>query len=265
MGPYDGTCTQRNVLQYACGLPLNILCNNPVTTHFYLQKVNQNTVVTAFAAANTVILIATGIVISERPGMASPNYPQFCLKDTHRGGKSCVAGGPNEQSCTNKQHTEDVSFHYFPKNPDVRKKWVKFVQKHRQGWKPTDTSVLCSAHFEDDCFTTNRRISRELNMKSWLKRGAVPTIDIAGGVSSGTGSLTERRRRQVSFNLNPQLNILSQLLVTPARKQQTVCTINSVRIILITDFLFRHLYFARFDVISLYLALQKIRMSTLSK
>ena len=101
--------------QYACGLPLNILCKNPVTAHFYQHKVSQNTVVTAFAAANTVI--ATEIAISEQLDMASPNYPQFCLKDTHRGGKSCVAGGPNEQSCTNKGHTEDVSFHYFPKIP----------------------------------------------------------------------------------------------------------------------------------------------------
>ena len=38
--------------------------------------------------------------------------------------------------------------------------------------------------------TTNRRTSKELNMKSWLKRGTVPTFDIACGVSSGTGSLT---------------------------------------------------------------------------
>ena len=80
--------TQINVLQYDCGLPLNILCNNPVTTHFYLQKVNQNTVVTAFAAANTVILIATGVVISERPGMASPNqFPAVLLKGYSSRGK----------------------------------------------------------------------------------------------------------------------------------------------------------------------------------
>ena len=70
----------------------------------------------------------------------------------------------------------------------MRKKWVKFVQKlPRLETYRHIRAVLAIRLFNH---TTNRRISKELNMKSWLKRGAVPTFDIACGISSGTGSLT---------------------------------------------------------------------------
>ena len=32
----------------------------------------------------------------------------------YRGGKRCVAGGPNLVSCANNQHTEGISMHLFP-------------------------------------------------------------------------------------------------------------------------------------------------------
>ena len=75
------------------------------------------------------------------------------------GGKYCVAGGPNNVSCTNGQHTEGVSIHTFPnanKEPERHGVWVKFVRKHRPSWNPSQTSVLCGSHFEDSCFEQNR-------------------------------------------------------------------------------------------------------------
>ena len=50
-----------------------------------------------------------------------------------RGGKCCVAGGPNNVSCTNGQYTKGVSIHNFPnanKEPERHGAWVKFVRKH---------------------------------------------------------------------------------------------------------------------------------------
>lgn len=103
-----------------------------------------------------------------------------------RGGRRCVAGGPNLVSCANSQHTEGISIHLFPKeetDPQRRRKWVNFVHKHR----PTKTSVLCSAHFEDSCFNLNLMLAKSLNIKRFLKDDAVPTIDVAGIVLYTTG------------------------------------------------------------------------------
>ncbi len=52
-------------------------------------------------------------------------------KTTRRGGKYCVAGLPNNVSCTNTSYTVGISMHRFPKNPETRQKWVKVVRKRR--------------------------------------------------------------------------------------------------------------------------------------
>ena len=101
-----------------------------------------------------------------------------------RGGKYCVAGGPNQASCTNSQHTADGIFiHTLPdeeKAPERRKKWVRFVRTHRPHFTPSRSSVLCSAHFEESSFTMNVSVSSSLGMKRKLTETAVPTVDVAG-------------------------------------------------------------------------------------
>ena len=44
-----------------------------------------------------------------------------------RGGRYCVAGAPNDVSCTNSTFTNGIRMHQFPSNPVVRRQWVKFV------------------------------------------------------------------------------------------------------------------------------------------
>ena len=75
------------------------------------------------------------------------------VRTSKRGGKYCVAGGPNNISCQNTSYTEGVSIHYFPTDPVFRQKWTRFVRIHRANFKPVKSSVLCSAHFEPSCFT----------------------------------------------------------------------------------------------------------------
>lgn len=117
-----------------------------------------------------------------------------------RGGKYCVAGGPNNASCTNGQHTKGVSIHNFPnanKEPERHGAWVKFVRKHRPGWNPSGTSILCGSHFEDSCFEQNRAISGSLGMSTRLKRDAVPTLDNANEGMQIENSPSDRERRKV--------------------------------------------------------------------
>ncbi len=121
-------------------------------------------------------------------------------KTTRRGGKYCVAGLPNNVSCTNTSYTVGISMHTFPKNPETRQKWVKFVRKRRLDFTPTDTSFLCSMHFLPTCFTRRQDITVDdieasARLKKTLSSGAVPTED---GVDEAAFVPTARARRQVS-------------------------------------------------------------------
>ena len=124
-----------------------------------------------------------------------------CSSKKKRGGRYCVAGGPKIRSCKNNSHTVGISMHQFPTDPVVRNKWVKFVQRHRADFvasSVTNYTSLCSAHFEESCYT--RKISLDLGeqpkQNKVLIRGSIPTRDSL--VPETTDILTERRKRQVS-------------------------------------------------------------------
>ena len=124
-------------------------------------------------------------------------------------GRSCVAGAPNGESCKNTQFTKDVSIHTFPNEKSQATRhlqWVRFVRRHRPGWKPSKSSILCSVHFEESCFTMKREIARELGMKGILKADAVPSID-AANTREGSVIMTEREQRKVRVVLGlPTIN-----------------------------------------------------------
>lgn len=48
---------------------------------------------------------------------------------------------------------EHISFHRFPKDPILRKIWVKKCSREDK-WNP-DTSYICSTHFESGYFEHN--------------------------------------------------------------------------------------------------------------
>ena len=54
-------------------------------------------------------------------------------------GKYCVAGLPGDLSCKNNSKTGGlISTHKFPRNDYYHEKWIRFVQRHRVGWKPSN-------------------------------------------------------------------------------------------------------------------------------
>ena len=130
-----------------------------------------------------------------------------------KAGKYCVAGGPNNISYKNSQHTEGVSIHRFQnakKEPQRHAKWVKFIRKHRLGWKPSYTSVLCRSHFEDSCFKRNRTIAASLGTNATLKHNAIPTLDNANEIQQQVETpLSSCQRRKVLYRIFAVLFILS--------------------------------------------------------
>ena len=61
--------------------------------------------------------------------------------------RQCVA------AFCDKTAKEGVSLFQFPKDPERRRKWAEQVKRMRDRWEgPSDSYLLCSRHFETDCF-----------------------------------------------------------------------------------------------------------------
>lgn len=93
---------------------------------------------------------------------------------SNRKGIICVAYG-----CSNTT-SEGVKLHSFPwkKHPEIAKEWERNVSKTRANWKSTKWSRLCSAHFEEHCFTLSSRTRRTFDptYPLVLEESAVPTL-----------------------------------------------------------------------------------------
>ena len=52
-----------------------------------------------------------------------------------KGGRYCVAGGPGKTSCKNTSYSAGIKMQQFPLDPRVKKKWIKFLQRHLPTFK----------------------------------------------------------------------------------------------------------------------------------
>lgn len=87
---------------------------------------------------------------------------------------SCVVGG-----CTrNKVKNPEVYWLTFPKDVATQRAWVRFVKNTRSDFTLTSASILCSAHFSDECVdeTVKMKESLGLPFRFKLKVGSVPSI-----------------------------------------------------------------------------------------
>ena len=122
-------------------------------------------------------------------------------KPVRKGGRYCVAGAPNNRSCTNTPYTPGISMHQFPVDRILREKWVKFGQRHRVGFKEpiSKHASLCSVHFAPSCYENCLVFSFEGMANTKRNRvfikGSIPTIHAV--VPEAPEELTARTKRQV--------------------------------------------------------------------
>ena len=81
----------------------------------------------------------------------------------------CVAG-----FCSNTRQ-ECFSLSKFPKDEQLRTKWVRQVRRTRDLWSPSSTSVLCCSPFTDDCFDLVPSLKQEMGLSVQHKRILLPT------------------------------------------------------------------------------------------
>ena len=61
--------------------------------------------------------------------------------------RCCIAAGCSTSS------GEGHSLHAFPRDESMRKKWIRAIKQQRSNWDgPSSSLLLCSKHFEPECF-----------------------------------------------------------------------------------------------------------------
>ena len=90
--------------------------------------------------------------------------------------KTCCA-----PKCRNRSKTPGISFFCFPKAPNLRREWIRRVNK--ANFQPTRHTVLCSDHFPSDSFLSEsvpeflQLIGLEQRpIRRRLKHGALPVL-----------------------------------------------------------------------------------------
>ncbi|XP_050680111.1 THAP domain-containing protein 7 isoform X2 [Leptidea sinapis] len=81
---------------------------------------------------------------------------------------SCVAVLCSSRTTKGGVKDPELSFHTFPKRPDIRNAWIKAIRRE-EGWEPNKYSRVCSKHFQQSCFLSGLKIKK-------LKFDAIPTI-----------------------------------------------------------------------------------------
>ena len=93
--------------------------------------------------------------------------------------KHCVV-----QFCSNSIKT-GYTIHKFPKDANLRRQWVKFVQVKRANFvAATERSAICNIHFSPDCNEESFMVEMGLIMQSQRLSGAVPTIQSPAATKS---------------------------------------------------------------------------------
>ncbi|PAA56261.1 hypothetical protein BOX15_Mlig025972g2 [Macrostomum lignano] len=96
---------------------------------------------------------------SKLPRKRKGNYGSFC----------CAAGCSNNSAMS----LARVSFHTFPKDKEIRKKWL--IALRRKDFEPSPSTQVCSMHFEESCF--KEQFAGFLpSVKRRLYPNAVPSI-----------------------------------------------------------------------------------------
>jgi hypothetical protein len=93
----------------------------------------------------------------------------------------CVAYGC--KSGYKSDNRKDVTFHSFPKDPEVCSKWLRAIP--RKDFQPSKHSRMCSLHFTDDDFVVERTDKQDRRRRKnaashlvnrYLKKDAVPSV-----------------------------------------------------------------------------------------
>lgn len=110
----------------------------------------------------------------------------------------CVVYGCNNTAST----TKGIYLYRIPYFDDTRseaksrrKKWVSFIQRKRDKWQPSVSSVVCSQHFTEDCFEYGSDTVEKYKFPK-LKRDEIGITAVPSLLPKATSLPSERTLRK---------------------------------------------------------------------
>lgn len=99
----------------------------------------------------------------------------------------------------------------------MKKKWIDQVRRTRDKWEPTDNSVLCSKHFEDDCFELDSKFAKAMGLKRKvrLRPNASPTLfekPASLKRKSSASEMSAPKRRKGAFEKRERSRVVATAL-----------------------------------------------------
>ena len=76
----------------------------------------------------------------------------------------CVAAGCGNTARHSSDWNEAVSLHRFPRSEPLLSAWIRGVQLNLPASNLGSTSVICSKHFDDDCFENKATYINKLKL-----------------------------------------------------------------------------------------------------
>lgn len=126
---------------------------------------------------------------------------------------SCVVPGCRSGYGTSGKLPPGVRIHIFPKEQKRRDLWTKAI--HRANWKPSKKSAICSIHFDDSDYHSERvdsNIHRKVKQGQFkyrrLKDSAIPHI--FPGLPAYLSKVKTQSRPQTSSSTSRARNVFSR-------------------------------------------------------
>ncbi|KAJ0169551.1 hypothetical protein K1T71_014736 [Dendrolimus kikuchii] len=126
---------------------------------------------------------------------------------------TCAVNVCDKKSNTSNLEKDGVTFHIFPKDTVLKKKWTQSC-KRKRNWEPTRTSTICSVHFDRSQFQSLA------NKRRKLIDNAVPTLFLSDTKSE---TLEESQlpgtSQYVPSIVKNDVNVESNIELTPRKKK----------------------------------------------
>ena len=109
------------------------------------------------------------------------------------------------QGCSNKSNIRaGISLHRSPEFGSERDQWLRFVRTHRANFTPRGIFVVCSVHFEENCF---ERVVHVEGEQRRIRPHSIPTIWRKGPEKP----FSARSRRKVRTSTCSFVSLLTKL------------------------------------------------------
>ncbi|XP_040074554.1 uncharacterized protein LOC120846750 isoform X1 [Ixodes scapularis] len=114
------------------------------------------------------------------------------------------------EDCSNSVWYSGRPVHTFPREPTLRKLWIRAARPSQPTWKPAKGACLCTEHFADEDYQRSPKLLESLGLpvkQLRLKPGVVPSLFTRKRKRERHSGAVEKRRRK---------EIIDELIKAPA-------------------------------------------------